>query len=183
MPVGFWFGSTKGKPGWSMEDRWEKKTLPSSSCQDCSSYSGSKLRPQVPFSWPCHIVCSASLAAGIFAPLCSLTCGAKPWAPVWGHPSPWESTSCNAPAISSPAKMYPLLRNLIISPKRIPPSNSQALVTPVVLVRVLERNCRCYTHMYKGERERFMEAEKSYDLPSAHWGPRKASGVVQRPES
>jgi len=28
-----------------------------------------------------------------------------------------------------------------------------------------------------------LEAEKSYNLPSANWRPRKASDVVRRPES
>lgn len=160
-----------------------ERTLPSSSCQECgSSSSSSKPWPQASLSWPCHLLCCASLAVGILAPLCSLTCRAMPRAPVWLHPSQlrvWAPAAM--PQQSNPAKMYPFLRDLISSPRE------HLLQTHRFWWQQFyysgfsrEGELTGFIHTHKKERERerdwFTDTEKSHDLPSANWGPRKASG-------
>ena len=56
------------------------------------------------------------------------------------------------------------------------------------LIRILQRSRIDYrTELQRDLLQIFthsiMEAEKTHNLPSASWGPRKANGVVGRPES
>ena len=61
-------------------------------------------------------------------------------------------------------------------------------VLSLVSVRVLQRSRIDYTTELQRDllqvfTHSIMEAERTHNLPSASWRPRKASGVVGRPES
>lgn len=107
MPTGFWLGSAKGKLGWRTEDKQEKKLFLLVPVRIAPAPVAANQGPKplwlaLPRALQCLL--GSSNSPTVLPPLQSQAAGTCLGASL----SPDSlSTCCNAPAISSPAKMYP----------------------------------------------------------------------------